>query len=113
MEMIDLVLAYLWLWLKLWKHSLTLPRQNTGIINSKGIRLDGGKKKTYHPNIQAFLWPFPFTKYSVLLPTPSPLHSPQILCIYNFFKKNASKTLHILLVQLLGKWSGECISYLN
>lgn len=44
MEMIDLVLAYLWLWLKLWKHSLTLPRQNTGIINSKGIRLDGGKK---------------------------------------------------------------------
>lgn len=39
----DRFAPYLWLWLKLWKHSLALPRQNTGIINSRGIRL-GGKK---------------------------------------------------------------------
>ena len=81
-------------------------------------RYQAGRKKKYQPNIQIFLCSFPFIKYSVLLSIPSPLYSPQIHThppshTFNFFKKSASKTLCILLVQLLGKWSGECISYLN
>lgn len=104
--MIGLVLTYLWLWLKLRKHSLALPKQNTGIINSRGIRLGG--KKLITLIFKLFLCHFPFAKYSpVLLPTPSPHQLSANTYTFNSFKKSTSKTLSIPSFQVPGEVEWE------
>lgn len=103
--MIGLVLTYLWLWLKLRKHSLALPKQNTGIINSRGIRLGGKKLITLIFKLFYAIFPLQNILLS-FFQLHHPTSSPQIH-IFNSFKKSTSKTLSIPSFQVLGEVEWE------